>query len=90
MVGFIIIQDAAEELRDLLGRPLESNGYRTHYQSIGEFTMRQLPNEKELLELLEMAKMFEQQMKEQCEIAKKMYEKNDKRIREIKEAKATC
>lgn len=52
--------------------------------------MRQLPNEKELLELLEMAKMFEQQMKEQCDLAKKMHEKYDKRIREINEAKATC
>ena len=52
--------------------------------------MRQLPNEKELLELLEMAKTFEQQMKEQCDMAKKMYEKYDKRIGEINEAKATC
>lgn len=50
--------------------------------------MRQLPAEKQLQELVEMARIFEQQMREQCELAKAIYDKYEKRIRESREASA--
>ena len=44
--------------------------------------MKQQPSEKELKELLTMAKNFETQMKEQSEIARKISLKYDKVIKE--------
>jgi Cdc6-like AAA superfamily ATPase len=49
--------------------------------------MRKLPDEEDLQELVEMAKIFEQQIKEQCDLAGTIYEKYEKRICEIKELK---
>jgi hypothetical protein len=49
--------------------------------------MKEIPDEKDLLELLEMARIFEQQMKEQCDRAKVIYEKYEKRIRESGEVR---
>ena len=47
--------------------------------------MKKLPDERELLELREMARTFEQQMREQCEQAKVIYDRCEKHIREISE-----
>ena len=49
--------------------------------------MKKLPNENELLELLEMAKTLEEDMKEQCDLAKKIYDKYAKRISESEKFK---
>jgi hypothetical protein len=48
--------------------------------------MPKLPEEKELLELLEMARVLEQEMREQCELAKGIFDKYEKRISEWQEA----
>jgi aminoglycoside phosphotransferase family enzyme len=48
--------------------------------------MRQLPDEKELLELLEMAKIVEQQMIEVGQIIAAVDEQTAKRISEFREA----
>ena len=56
-------------------------------RSLGKIAMKKLPNENELLELLEMAKTLEEDMKEQCDLAKKIYDKYAQRISEIKKAK---
>lgn len=48
--------------------------------------MKKLPDERELLELLEMARTFEQQMREQCEQAKVIYAQCEKQIRETSES----
>lgn len=48
--------------------------------------MKKLPDERELLELLEMARKFEQQMREQCEQAKLIYDRCEKQISEISES----
>jgi uncharacterized protein with PhoU and TrkA domain len=53
----------------------------------GGLAMKEIPDEKDLLELLEMARIFEQQMKEQCDLAKVIYEKYEKRIRESGEVR---
>ncbi|MCC3528368.1 MAG: hypothetical protein JGK21_09170 [Microcoleus sp. PH2017_22_RUC_O_B] len=49
--------------------------------------MRQLPDEKELLELLEMAKIVEQQMIEVCQIIATVDEQSAKRIGEFRETR---
>jgi hypothetical protein len=48
--------------------------------------MKKLPDEKELLELLEMARVLEQEMREQCELAKVIFDKYEKRISEGQES----
>lgn len=54
--------------------------------------MKNLPDERELLELWEMAKAFEQQMREQCKQAKVIYDRCEKQISEITESNVqkTC
>lgn len=54
-----------------------------NYRSLGEIAMKKLPDERELLELLEMARNFEQQMREQCDRAKLIYDRCEKQISEI-------
>lgn len=54
--------------------------------------MKKLPDERELLELLEMARTFEQQIKEQCEQAKVIYDRCEKAIGKISDSNVqkTC
>lgn len=49
--------------------------------------MKKLPDENQLLELLEMAKSFEDDIREQCDLAKEIYDKYAKRLSEIKKIK---
>jgi hypothetical protein len=46
--------------------------------------MKQLPNEKELQELVNMAKKFEQEIQKQCQIAGNIFDKYDNLIKENK------
>ncbi|MFB2918774.1 MULTISPECIES: hypothetical protein [Aerosakkonema] len=48
--------------------------------------MKKIPDERELLELLEMARNFEQQIREQCQQAKLIYDRCEKQISEISES----
>ncbi|XWK87887.1 MAG: hypothetical protein U7127_27500 [Phormidium sp.] len=54
--------------------------------------MKKLPDERELLELLQMARTFEQQIREQCEQAKVIYDQCEKQIGEISKSSVqkTC
>ncbi|MEY3867393.1 MAG: hypothetical protein RLZZ338_1284 [Cyanobacteriota bacterium] len=49
--------------------------------------MRQLPDENELLELLEMAKVVEHQMKKIGDMITQLEDKYEKHLRQVKEAK---
>ncbi len=48
--------------------------------------MRQLPDENKLLKLLEMAKVFEHQMKKIGDMITHLEDKYEKRLRQLKEA----
>ncbi len=49
--------------------------------------MKELPDEKTLLELLALAKDFEQKAREMCEMSTALALKYQKRVREIQEAR---
>ena len=61
--------------------------FNANYRSLGGIAMKKLPNENQLLELLEMAKTLEQDFREQCDLAKEIYDKYAKRISEIEKLK---
>lgn len=56
-------------------------------QSLKEITMKELPDEKILLELLEMALVAEQKAREMSEFATAIASKYQKRMSEIRQAR---
>ena len=75
------IQEAGEDLGTILGRVLETKiGIRRIITRFFELAMKQLPDEKELLELLEMARIVEQQARETSELATEIAYKWQRRL----------